>query len=154
MCLIGGFSVLVGLITAFNDYPPTVMYNTPSEQDVLTATTQVYTPLEIHVSAYLVGILLGYVLFKINKLNSWPINRYLNLLGWLVSLTTMMTILLITHPWNYGVPWTNLTAGLYAGMHRTAWSLSVAWIVLSCATGHGGKFQLMCLIVNLVCIYN
>jgi hypothetical protein len=31
----------------------------------------------------------------------------------------------------------------YAGLHRSAWTLSVAWIAFACITGYGGKLQML-----------
>jgi len=34
-------------------------------------------------------------------------------------------------------------SSMYAGLHRSVWALSVAWIAFACTTGYGGKLQML-----------
>lgn len=31
-------------------------------------------------------------------------------------------------------------AVLFTGLGKTAWSIGVAWMIIACSTGHGGKY--------------
>ena len=126
-----------GLNTFMNQLPPTVIYNTPSEADVFAEASKVYLPTYVHVGPYCVGILLGYILHSRAK-NEKRINIWLNLIAWLISIIIGSSILLATLDWNRGIRWSPLSSGIYAGFHRTCWSLVVAWITYACATGNGG----------------
>lgn len=100
--------------------------------------TTVYTPTYVHLGPYLIGVLLGYVLFK-NANRKVSIRPAINCAIWTFMMGVGMSILMSTRSWNRGVPWTPLEAGMYAGLHRTAWAVVIAWVTFACATGNGGK---------------
>jgi hypothetical protein len=55
--------------------------------------------------------------------------------GWSLSLLCMFSLV-------YGllhVQLGTLTSALYASLGHTAWGLGLAWIVVACCTGYGGK---------------
>ena len=55
--------------------------------------------------------------------------------GWSLSLLCMFSLV-------YGllhVQLGTLTSAAYASLGHTAWGLGLAWIVVACCTGHGGK---------------
>ena len=55
--------------------------------------------------------------------------------GWTLSLLCMFSLV-------YGllhVQLGTLTSAAYASLGHTAWGLGLAWIVVACCTGHGGK---------------
>ena len=65
--------------------------------------------------------------------------QILNLLGWLVA--TAIGILVIYGLYDEsGAPHlSNTLNAFYNAAHRTGWGLAVAWVVVACATGNGGK---------------
>ena len=144
-----GASVLTNaMLTYANKLPPTVIYNTPSEADVMAQAESVYLPTYSHAGPYAVGVLFGFLfhwdLFDRNKdSNNNPpvknkINPWVNMILWLFSLVTGLTILLYTLNWNRGESWHSLSAILYGSLHRTLWAVFVGWVVYACATGNGG----------------
>ena len=57
--------------------------------------------------------------------------------GWSLSLLCMFSLV-------YGllhVQLGTLTSAAYASLGHTAWGLGLAWIVVACCTGHGGKWR-------------
>ena len=65
--------------------------------------------------------------------------QYIALLGWAVAVIIGMSVV-------YGLwgvannhPLSPEVNALYAGMHRVAWAVAVAWVIFACLTGHGGK---------------
>lgn len=59
---------------------------------------------------------------------------------WAAAIGTCITIIFSTHSLNTGEYWAPIWSALYAGLHRTAWSMSIGWIILACCTGYGGMF--------------
>ena len=61
-------------------------------------------------------------------------------LGWIVSIASLAAIVfggaIFYHKDHVYNPW---EAGVYAGVHRSAWSLCVAWIAFACIKGYGGQ---------------
>lgn len=67
--------------------------------------------------------------------------QWLVVLLWALTLATTSAVLfgLISHLDEVAVPKIDTAARLtYGALHRTAWSLSVAWIIVACTKGYGG----------------
>jgi hypothetical protein len=61
-------------------------------------------------------------------------------LGWLVSLCSCAAIVFGAAVfYNDNHEYDVFEASIYAGLHRSTWALSVAWIAFACITGYGGK---------------
>lgn len=57
------------------------------------------------------------------------------LVGWLTSISVLLSLV-------YGLYETDLTpigGAAYSSLSHTAWALGLAWIVVACMTGYGGK---------------
>ncbi|XP_052787971.1 nose resistant to fluoxetine protein 6-like [Mya arenaria] len=88
------------------------------------------------VGPYAVGIFTGYVLYRTDCKVKIP--KVWNLFGWAIATAVALAIL-------YGL-WTTETkpklgedmSALYNATSRTAWGACIAWVIFSCATGHGG----------------
>ncbi|XP_052790475.1 nose resistant to fluoxetine protein 6-like isoform X1 [Mya arenaria] len=88
------------------------------------------------VGPYAVGIFTGYVLYRTECKVRIP--KVWNLLGWAIATAVALAIL-------YGLWTPDLTpklgedmSALYNATARTAWGACIAWVIFSCATGHGG----------------
>jgi hypothetical protein len=46
--------------------------------------------------------------------------------------------MLLTYTLNRGEKWSPFLSALYAGLHRTAWSVGIGWIIFACVSGNGG----------------
>jgi len=87
---------------------------------------------------YAVGLWAGYLLYKTaNK--KIKLSKFVVLAGWMLSTGTALAIL-------YGIiPWFNpdneipeALGAFYAGTHRFAWGIVIAWIIFACSRGYGG----------------
>lgn len=98
----------------------------------------VYTRVYNRAGPYLVGIALGCVLTEVRG-RRVHMSPALVALGWAASTATCLAVLFgvfgFYQRWHQ---YSALEAGLYAGLHRTAWAVGVAWVVFACVTGHGG----------------
>lgn len=114
----------------------------------------VYTRVYTRAGPYLVGIALGCVLAArggkaadaadLRKLTEPATKRdpgrlALTALCWTVSAATCLAVLFgVAGFYQRDRPYSALAAGLYAGLHRTAWAAGVAWVVFACVSGRGG----------------
>ena len=88
-------------------------------------------------SVYIVGFLTGIFLHTIRC--RLKMNKVTSILGWCLATGTALAVVYGMYDHNKNSTVMSLTAsGLYVSLSRTAWSLSLAWLVLACATGHGG----------------
>ena len=88
-------------------------------------------------SVYIVGFLTGIFLHTIRC--RLKMNRVTSILGWCLATSTALAVVYGMYDHNKNSTVMSLTAsGFYVSLSRTAWSLSLAWLVLACATGHGG----------------
>ncbi|XP_060525522.1 nose resistant to fluoxetine protein 6-like [Cylas formicarius] len=96
---------------------------------------QLYDKPWMRVGSYLVGIIIGYLLFKINcQLTLKPMTV---VFGWTCALTCLGTLV-------YGLGKEGLTvpaSAFYVALGHTAWGLAIAWITVACCTGYGGPFN-------------
>ncbi|XP_052790477.1 nose resistant to fluoxetine protein 6-like [Mya arenaria] len=88
------------------------------------------------VGPYAVGIFTGYVLYRTECKVKIP--KVWNMFGWAIATAVALAIL-------YGLWTPDLTpklgedmSALYNATARTAWGACIAWVIFSCATGHGG----------------
>ena len=44
-------------------------------------------------------------------------------------------------------------AALYNATNRSAWAVAVCWVIVACATGHGGKFILTITTLALILLF-
>ena len=86
---------------------------------------------------YVVGVLLGHVLSRMNR-KPVKIRKSLVILGWAAALVTGLAVVYGLLPYYRGTDMDPHAAALYNGFSRTAWAVSVAWVIFSCVTGHGG----------------
>ncbi|XP_018574609.1 nose resistant to fluoxetine protein 6-like [Anoplophora glabripennis] len=93
---------------------------------------QLYDKPWLRIGPYLIGIMAGYMLFRIDcKISMSPI---VVTAGWVASLACLASLV-------YGLGREGLAvpgSAFYAALGHTAWGLSLAWITIACCTGHGG----------------
>ncbi|RUS71521.1 hypothetical protein EGW08_020719 [Elysia chlorotica] len=86
---------------------------------------------------YLAGMVCGYALYRING-RRVKMHWVLVVLGWGVSAATALAVLYGLKDYFDGEQINLHVAAAYNALSRTAWGLSVAWVIFSCVTGHGG----------------
>lgn len=87
---------------------------------------------------YIIGMAYGIILHKTRcKIR---INPIFNILGWLLAIGSMAAIVFSTYD-EYkkgGSFWSPEAQTAYDVISHPVWGLSIGWIILSCATRHGG----------------
>ncbi|KAL7303646.1 hypothetical protein TKK_0003791 [Trichogramma kaykai] len=104
----------------------------PNTDDPLALFDKIYDKPWTRLGPYLIGMALGYVLFKTDC--KVKMSRATNFIGWLLSAACLLSLL-------YGLYEAELspvTGAAYSSLSHTAWALSLAWIVFACSTGYGG----------------
>ncbi|GFG32287.1 hypothetical protein Cfor_02684, partial [Coptotermes formosanus] len=102
----------------------------------------IYTRTYARAGPYFIGIALGYLLHTL-KNKHISISMVWVALGWLVSLCSCAAVVfggVVFYSDNH--EYNAFESSMYAGLHRSAWALSVAWIVFACVTGYGGLVDL------------
>ncbi|XP_026290736.2 nose resistant to fluoxetine protein 6-like isoform X1 [Frankliniella occidentalis] len=105
---------------------------------------QMYYPTHTRATAYIMGTMVGYALYKIKtgKL-TWRLSSAQVTLGWLASTALCLTVIFGEQPLldHENHPYNVWEASFYSGFHRVAWSIGIAWIVLACIMGNGGPIN-------------
>ena len=108
------------------------------EDDAFAISDPMYQRPYTRLATYVVGMLTGYLLHKINfKLR---FTRLVIIGGWVVSSTAAL-LLVYGLFYYYHNPGTNMSqAGsvLFLAISRTSWALCLSWLVIACASGNGG----------------
>ncbi|RWS15040.1 Nose resistant to fluoxetine protein 6-like protein [Dinothrombium tinctorium] len=118
-------------------YPAAAVYDSPSRKQFYEKIEKSHLPTYLHLSPYLIGVVLGYIFFKRKKIR---MPRKLNFFIWFIAIITLFTVPLSTYSLTIGYEWPLFISATYAGLHRVIWSLSIMWICYSCASGTGGEF--------------
>ena len=87
--------------------------------------------------AYLIGIVLGYVLHH-TRGKQIEINQVLNILAWQVAFLAAFAVVYGLYDTHVTGTITLFAATMYNTFQRIAWNGSVAWVIFSCTKGYGG----------------
>ncbi|XP_071482122.1 O-acyltransferase like protein-like [Diadema antillarum] len=101
-----------------------------------------YTKPYSRIHTYLVGMLLGYAMFK-TKDKEIKLPLFAVIIGWVVALLTLFAVVYGTWANGYERYVPQIESVLYLSFHRLAWSIAVAWIIFACVRGYGGFFNVL-----------
>ena len=87
--------------------------------------------------AYLIGIVLGYVLHH-TRGKQIEINQVLNILAWQVAFLAAFAVVYGLHDAIVAGTITLFAATVYNTFQRIAWNGALAWVIFSCTKGYGG----------------
>ncbi|XP_037085547.1 nose resistant to fluoxetine protein 6-like [Pollicipes pollicipes] len=137
-------AIIPGVITYVKHLPPTLLNLNVHANDRQTQrdfTLLVYNAPWSPASPYIIGLGLGLLLDgartgRLRRRLSTP----LNLLLWVLAAAVALLVVYGMHAYNRepSRAWMPAVAVAYAALHRPAWALACGWVVLACATGHGG----------------
>ncbi|OXU20424.1 hypothetical protein TSAR_007621, partial [Trichomalopsis sarcophagae] len=107
-------------------------------KDVTNVYLQIYTRVYTRAGPYLMGLALGYILFKTKGYKMRIASAYV-LCGWLIAATAGMSAIFGPRGMYFSDHhYSQLEASFYAGFHRHAFSLAVSWIIFACVNGYAG----------------
>ncbi|KRZ19345.1 Nose resistant to fluoxetine protein 6, partial [Trichinella zimbabwensis] len=132
------FAVLHAVIVVVNDYPPSYVGTTNlSELEKLDAYVKnVFVKPYSHCCSYLVGIALGYFIYKMKNKPYKFSKRTRNVL-WIVSLLFNATTVFGIYDYAKGavcsaMRWSSTAKGFYACLSRLSWPITIAMIIMLC----------------------
>ncbi|XP_035826383.1 uncharacterized protein LOC101846512 [Aplysia californica] len=99
-----------------------------------------YFPVFSRMGPYVVGIMLGFLLFK-QKGKQQTIPRVVNACGWAVATALALAVLYGQHSYvkrGYKEGINLYLAGAYNGLARSTWGICLAWLIYNCHHGYGG----------------
>ncbi|GIY67619.1 nose resistant to fluoxetine protein 6 [Caerostris darwini] len=128
-----------GVMTYVNDYPPTMLFIHPDQEQRIEYWGNAYFKPYSHAGPYCIGLMIGYLLATKPNLKFSLLTRFI---GWCCAATCNLAVLYGVYEWNTGRDPVLVETILYSSLHRVAWTLGVAWVVVNCATGQGGVVNL------------
>ncbi|XP_061170043.1 nose resistant to fluoxetine protein 6-like [Saccostrea echinata] len=97
---------------------------------------QVYDKPYNSVSAYVIGILTGYIMWKTERRVTIP--KLCVVLGWILALGSISSLVFGTNEFYEGHKPSKFVSALYNSFCKTTWGLGLAWIIFICDVGYGG----------------
>ncbi|XP_072028213.1 nose resistant to fluoxetine protein 6-like [Amphiura filiformis] len=91
----------------------------------------------VRIQTYLVGMMLGYIIYKMNG-KPYKLNKFLNILGWAVSAALACTVIYGLGAANAGPQTPQWLAICYNCLSRFTYAIAVSWVMFACITGNGG----------------
>ncbi|KYQ47033.1 Nose resistant to fluoxetine protein 6 [Trachymyrmex zeteki] len=134
-------SVLVPFVTTYVLQLTGTMLYYKEQTDLAQVYLEIYTKTYNRFGSYVIGLGLGYLLYKTRsckvKLRIWYV-----IFGWLLAIMAGFSVIFgprnmyfDTHVYN------RLEASFYAGFHRQVFTLSVSWIIFCCTHGYAGPIN-------------
>ncbi|KAH7980212.1 hypothetical protein HPB49_013832 [Dermacentor silvarum] len=118
------------------DYQPLpLLLSDPNQARPSNTVDFVYIKPFTHVGSYCIGILFGYLTLKYEHVK---ISKVVQAGLWMASTAIALCVIMVPYEWQKGNFPSQLEAGLYAGLHRTAWAVAVGWLIFACVTGRAG----------------
>ncbi|XP_022242186.1 nose resistant to fluoxetine protein 6-like [Limulus polyphemus] len=122
--IIVGSATAVGIITYLEDFYPTIVLLSPDQEFSKKIATYIYLRPYTHLGPYAVGVIVGYMLVNHGNV---VLPRFAKLIGWMLSVSFNLAVLLLTYPWNNGtVPGVSVSVA-YASIHRIIWATGLGW---------------------------
>ncbi|XP_071813468.1 nose resistant to fluoxetine protein 6-like isoform X2 [Apostichopus japonicus] len=132
----GSMCATAALMAVYN-FPAAIMDITTATQSDDTFTDVIYNKPYCRITPYLVGMLLGYVIYKYPR-KSIKLHWVIALLGWIVATgIAFACIFSLYNYYNIG-PWSKAANVIYQMFCRFAWGVFLAWVVFACHYGYGG----------------
>ncbi|XP_060563003.1 nose resistant to fluoxetine protein 6-like, partial [Ruditapes philippinarum] len=133
-CLLAlsGYVVSRGLISKHYEFNANLLFSTDMD-DIF----EIYFKPWSRIGPYVVGIYTGYLLYKTEC--KIKFSKLINCVGWVLATCVAIAVVYGLYTPDGSTDKLNVDmSALYNATARIAWSLSVAWVILSCASGYGG----------------
>lgn len=131
------FSILYVFFKMMNNNGIGLSFNITSDR--MGFNKYIYLVTHTRLDAWMMGIFGGYLLSIMNgKLIN--LSRSTIYLGWILSITTIFTLLFIQYPFHQEDIDESILmyVSIYEAIRRILWSMSIVWIIIACQLSHGG----------------
>lgn len=135
VALIVGSCIAVAMVTFVNEMPPSLSIYFLSFLNLRWMWDKMFIQVYDHLAPFCIGILTGYLLARDPKIE---FRKVTVIIGWSATIAFSLSVLLGLFSYRHGETMEPALSALYAGAHRPAWALGIAWIVFSCTFGYGG----------------
>ncbi|CAN7993532.1 unnamed protein product [Ixodes hexagonus] len=136
LALTVGCSAATSTVAYLNNLPPTMLMMTSDWSKARQNLNVVYYQPFTHFGPFAVGLALGYIL-SVKKTPRFGTATLVA--GWLTSLSLLGASLFAPYPFRKGDAFSPVFSAVYAGCHRTLWTLGVAWLTLLCSSNQAGE---------------
>jgi len=131
-----GATTGIGIQAGVNDYYANIIAHPISNVD---QNSDLYMKPHNRVNAYLIGILLGYIFYKKYWITNLPINKWLQMLIYMLLWVVAIMLCTITMFGAYkDDEFSKFQTVTYLMFNGPAWSIGLAIIIYICNTGYGG----------------
>ncbi|XP_052806105.1 nose resistant to fluoxetine protein 6-like [Mya arenaria] len=124
------------VITFLQEYPvQNYLSNVPPPKDENYG-RNLYIPSYSRLGPYIVGLFVGYLLYKTKSKLKIP--KSLNLVLWFVSFSTFCLVVYGPYSQDGNHIFSVNESSAYFALARTAWGVALAYLIVASCTGHGG----------------
>ncbi|EDW86401.2 uncharacterized protein Dwil_GK15256 [Drosophila willistoni] len=142
LCFLVVLTAVIPFLSTYVEHlDPTLMIYPSELSDLARNSFYINSYIKTHMraSAYIIGLLAGYLVHVIQK-------KHIRLSHRLVQTIWLCAVFIGTGSMYsvtrfYIAPYTNFESSLYAGFHKLGWNLSVGWLVIAITTGHANWLQ-------------
>ncbi|XP_013390848.1 nose resistant to fluoxetine protein 6 [Lingula anatina] len=124
--------IYTGLMCSIHNFGPGLA----TQSDQLTYFDLVYIKPYARIGPYLMGMVVGYVLYLTEC--KPKMNKMIALGGWVVATACALAVVYGVYDVYQGHPLSNDVGAFYNTMSRTVWGACVGWVIYACCTGYGG----------------
>lgn len=123
--LLVGSTILTGYISYIYEYVPTL----DQQYSLLNV---VYDPPWVRIGPYIVGVVTGYIILKLDK--KLRLKRRTVAMLWIFGSACNIVVLFGLVDKQISV----IASAFYNALSRTVWGIGIAWIIIACYTNNGG----------------
>lgn len=122
-------SIYVLVISLVNE----IYYSARKAGDFEFIATWIYFPTHARIGPWMVGITLGYILYK-QRNQRLQISKGVNAALWIASLSILLIVMLTLYPLRliFDNESTLTQNAAYVAFHRLLWAIAIAWIIFAC----------------------
>ncbi|XP_071956995.1 nose resistant to fluoxetine protein 6-like [Antedon mediterranea] len=131
--LITCFGSLIGISMKYSIYAG-LLPQTPDQRTL--GADVIYIRPYTRISTYLVGMALGYILYKYKDRVRMP--RFVAIMGWLAATGIALAVVYGLYGTYHGNPINKAGSVVYITLCRFSWSVALGWVAFACVTGYGG----------------